>query len=212
MNVPQLLDEVRHHVPLDASVGTRWKVKSVVTTLEGTHHIAAAARIDVRGGRREQFWCDDLRVELGVLLRLTCAERECPHVRQVGAQWAAFHRRDGAATRPGPPLPRPLVAEVAVTVGRQRFTARPARFPCFTPCPNAAHPPVTIEKSGFDLFDDSSCLDGGVTESNGVRCPRFPTVGAAEAYLLARHLETLAVVGAARDASRSRPDPVAGAD
>ena len=49
MNVPQLLDEVRRHVPLDASVGTRWKVKSVVTTPEGTHHVAAAARIDAQG-------------------------------------------------------------------------------------------------------------------------------------------------------------------
>jgi hypothetical protein len=212
MNVPQLIDEVRRQVPKDAPSGTRWKVTSVVALPEGAHHVAVAARIDPQGRRREQFWCDDVRVEHAVLLRLTCAERECPHATQVRAQWAAFHRRDGAAARPRPPLARPLMAEVAITVGRQRFTARPARFPCFTPCPNGAHPPMTIEKSGFDLFDGSNCLGGGVTERNGVRRPRIPSVPAAEAYVLARHLETLAAVGVARDASRSRPGPAADTD
>ena len=212
MNVPQLLDEVRRHVPADAPIGTRWKVTSEVTLPEGVHRVAAAARIDPQGRRREQFWCDDVRVEPAVLLRLTCVERECPHATQVRAQWVAFHRQGGAAVRPGPPLSRPLMDEVAVTVGRQRFTARPARFPCFTPCPNGAHPPMTIEKAGFDLFDGSTCLGGGVTESHGVRRPRIPTLRAAEAYVLARHLESLAAVGAARDASRHRPGPAADTD
>ncbi|MEI7466403.1 MAG: hypothetical protein WCJ87_13750 [Burkholderiales bacterium] len=199
-------------MPTDAPVGTRWKAASAVTLPEGVHRVAAAARIDPQGRRREQFWCDDLRVERAVLLRLTCPERECPHATQVRAQWAAFHGRDRAVCRPGPPLTRPLMAEVAVTVGQQRFTARPARFPCFTPCPNGAHPPLTIEKSGFDLFDGGMCLGGGVTESQGVRRPRIPTLGAAEAYVLARQLETLAALGAARDAARRRPGPAADAD
>jgi hypothetical protein len=205
MNVPQMLDEVRSRVPQGAPFGTRWKATSVITMPQGVHHVAAAARIDAKGRRREQFWCDDVRVEQGVLLRLTCTEGECPHATQVRAQWAAFHRRDEAVAKSGPVLPRHLMAEVVVTFGRQRFTARPARFPCFTPCPNGAHPPITIEKSGFDLFDDSGCLGGGVTECLGVRRPRIPTVRAAEAYVLARHLESLAAVGAAREASRSRP-------
>ena len=156
MNVPQLLAEVRRQVPMDAPIGTRWKGTSVVTLPEGGHHVAAAARIDVQGRRREQFWCDDSRVERAVLLRLTCTERECPHATQVRAQWAAFHRRDGAVPRPSPRSSRPLMEEVTVTVGWQRFTARPARFPCFTPCPNGAHPPMTIEKAGYDLFDGNS--------------------------------------------------------
>jgi len=104
------------------------------------------------------------------------------------------------------------MAEVTVSVGQQRFTARPARFPCFTPCPNRAHPPVTIEKLGFDLFDSGMCLGGGVTESHGVRRPRIPTLRAAEAYLLARQLEAMAAIGAARDALRGRPDPSGEAD
>lgn len=47
---------------------------------------------------------------------------------------------------------RPLMAEMAVTAGHQTLLARPARFPCFTPCPQGAHPPLMIEKAGFDLF------------------------------------------------------------
>jgi len=212
MTISELLDEVRRQVPTDAPFGTRGKATAVVSTPQGVHRVAAAARIDARGRRREQFWCDGVRVEQAVWLRLTCAEAECPQAAQVRAQWAAFHGRGAAPASAGPPLPRPLMSEVAVTVGRQRVMARPACFPCFTPCPNGAHPPMTLEKRGFDLFDEQGCLGGGVVESRGVRRPRIPTVLAAEAWLLARQLETLAAVGAAREASRGRPGTAAEAD
>jgi hypothetical protein len=45
-----------------------------------------------------------------------------------------------------------------------------------------------------------------------VRRPRIPTLRAAEAYVLARQLETMTAVGAARDALRGRPGPSADAD
>jgi hypothetical protein len=217
MNLAELLDEARRRVPPDAPVGTRWKGGTVVTAPDGTHRVAAAARIDVQGRRREQYWFDGARVERAVLLRLTCAERECPHAVQVRAQWVAFRRRDAtpAAADPRPqrrPPTNPLMAEVAITLGPHRLTARPARFPCFTPCPNGAHPPLMIEKAGFDLFDGSDCLAGGVVESHGVRRPRIPTVAAAEAYAWARHLETLAALGIARLGPRRRPPPSTGTD
>jgi hypothetical protein len=204
MNVLQLLDEVRRRVPEGAPFGTRCKLACRVTTSQGVHEAAAAARIDARGHRREQFWCDGLRVERAILLRLTCAEGECPHAKQVRAQWAEFRGRSTAVAPPRPEPNHSLVAEVAVTWGHQRLTARPARFSCFTPCPHHAHPPLTIEKTGFDLFDDGVCIGGGVTESGGIRRPRIPTVSAAEAYLLARQLETLAALGAARDSAHGR--------
>jgi hypothetical protein len=195
---------MHHQVPLHAPFGTRWKGSAAVPTPEGLHQVAAAARIDHQGRRREQFWCDGLRVERAVLLRLTCAETECPHAQQVRAQWAGFHRRGGTATALKALQPQPLMAEVAVTVGHQRFTARPARFPCYTPCPNGAHPPMTIDKTGFDVFDDTGCLGGGITESQGVRRPRIPSARAAEAFVLARYLEALAAVGNARAAKPGR--------
>ena len=94
------------------------------------------------------------------------------------------------------------MTEVAVAVGRQHFVARPARFPCFTPCPHGAHPPLRIDKSGFDLFEDGACLGGGVTKREGVLQPRIPTVHAAEAFVLARYLETLVALAKAADSSR----------
>lgn len=209
MIVLQLIDEVRCKVPLGAPFGTRWKASSTLTTLQRAHTVAVAARIDARGQRREQFWCDGVRVEEPVLLRLTCAETECPHALGVRAQWQAYHRRGGAGASaalesPGPRLP---MLETSVTVACHIVTARPARFPCFTRCPHGAHPPLTIHKSGFDLFEEGACLGGGVVEAGGVRQPRIPTVRAAEAFVFARHLEALAALGAASDSSRSKPEP-----
>ena len=60
-----------------------------------------------------------------------------------------------------------------------------------------------VDKSGFDLFEDGICLGGGVTKRGGVLQPRIPTVGAAEAFVLARHLETLVTIGKAVESSRS---------
>jgi len=204
MNVLQLIAEAERRVPAQAPPGVRWKGTTQVTTPHGPHTVAIAARIDRHGHRCEQFWCDDVRVERAVLLRLTCHEVECPHAVQVRAQWLAFHRRSPAdAARPGPGTGA-LMAEIPLAVGRQRFVARPARFPCFTHCPQGAHPPLSIDKTGFDLFEDGACLGGGITEVAGVRQPRIPTVGAAEAFVLARHFETLAAIAKAADSSRLR--------
>ncbi len=212
MTLTQLLDEVRRQVPDDAPIGARCKLSAVVQASDGAHEVAVAARIDAQGRRREQFWCDDVRVEQPVLLRLTCPEGQCPHVVQVRAQWEAFRGRARAAARSRPPSPQPLLAETAVCAGGQTFTARPARFPCFTRCPNGAHPPLTIEKTGYDLFDEGGCVGGGVTELRGVRRPRLPTAQDAQAYALSRHLEALATVAKARESSRSRPGPRTEAD
>jgi hypothetical protein len=207
MNVLQLIGEVHRQVPIGAPFGTRWKASSTVTTPQGSHVVAVAARIDAQGRRREQFWCDGVRVEPAVLLRLTCAETECPHAREVRAQWQAHHCPNATKPQLDPHGPRPLMMEIPVAIGQHRFVARPARFPCFTPCPHGAHPPMTIEKTGFDLFDEGACIGGGVVESGGVRQPRFPTVRAAEAFVLARHLETLAALAVASESSRPARGP-----
>lgn len=204
MDVLQLIDEADLKVPASAVLGTRWKTTATVTTLHGPHSVAVAARIDGQGRRRAQYWCDGVRVERQVLLRLTCAETECPHAVAARAQWLAFHRRCPAKAPPEQAREQPLMAEVTVKAGGQQFIARPARFPCYTPCPHGAHPPLTIIKSGFDLFEDGNCLGGGATEIDGVRRPRLPTVQAAQAFVLARQLETLAALGMASDSSRPR--------
>lgn len=97
------------------------------------------------------------------------------------------------------PAAEPLMHEVPVIVGRHHCTARPQRFSCFTPCPHHAHPPMTITKTGYDLFEDGRCLGGGLTVVAGVSRPRLPTVQAAQAWVLARHLEALAALGQAAE-------------
>jgi len=151
-------------------------------------------------------------VERHVMLRLTCEEAECPHVIAVRAQWLARHGPTPADAKVEALCPRPLMTEAAVVVGHQHFVARPGRFPCFTPCPHGAHPPLRIDKSGFDLFEDGTCLGGGVAEVGGVLQPRIPTVRAAEAFVLARHLETLAALGKAAESSRLKRGSIEGSD
>ena len=209
MNVLDLDEEAHRKVPASAPFGTRWKGTAQVTTPHGKHTVAVAARIDARGQRREQFWCDEVRVERAVLLRLTCKETECPHAVEVRAQWLAFHRR-APARAPRPSIdPQALMADIPVSAGRHLIVARPARFPCFTHCPNGAHPPLIIDKTGFDLFEDGVCLGGGVVTTDGGSAlrPRLPTVRAAEAFVLARHLEALATLGQATDSSRPGQGP-----
>jgi hypothetical protein len=104
------------------------------------------------------------------------------------------------------------MTEVSVTLGSQHFVARPARFPCFTSCPHRAHPPLRIDKSGFDLFEDGTCLGGGIARQNGVLQPRIPNVRAAEAFVLARRLEALAALRKAADSSRLKRGSIEGSD
>jgi hypothetical protein len=202
MNVLQLIDEVRRQVPDGSPTGTRWKGDVPVQAAEHLHRVAAAARMDAKGQRREQFWCDGVRVSMPVLLRLTCSETECPHARQVRAQWDEFHQARQPASRRAGMQPQPLITEVPLRVSGQSFTARPARFPCHTPCPNDAHPPLTFDKSGYDLFENGECLGGGLTEVHGVKRPRIPTLQAAEAFAFARQLEGLSAIAAASESSR----------
>lgn len=203
----QLIDDLRRQVPDGAPVGTRGQATSVVSNGRGTHTVVVAARIDAQGRRREQFWCDGTRVEQHVLLRLTCAEVECPHAVAVRAQWQAHHQQAPATPTPQRPGQRALMQEIPVNFGGHQLVARPARFPCLTPCPHRAHPPLTIDKTGFDLFEDGQCLAGGVIERNGVRQPRLPSVGAAEAYVLARQIETRVALGEASKSSRPKRGP-----
>ncbi|HEX5686370.1 MAG TPA: hypothetical protein VFY73_20270 [Ideonella sp.] len=204
MNVLQLIDEARRQVPDGAPLGTRWHATSEVNTGHGRHTVEVSARIDAQGRRREQFWCDGTRVEQHVLLRLTCAEVECPHAVAVRAQWQAHHQQGPAKAPAARPPQRSLIQEIPVNVGGHQLVARPARFPCLTPCPHKAHPPLTIDKTGFDLFEDGHCLAGGVMEFGGVRQPRLPSVGAAEAFVLARQIETLVALGEAIQSSRPK--------
>jgi hypothetical protein len=189
----QLIDEMERAVPMGAVLGTRWTSSQRVRLGEVEHELRLVARIDNLGRRREQYFCDGVRVEKALLLRLTCPETECPQARAVRAQWDRFHGRTPRSAR-ADAAPRPLIEETQVIVGGQRCTARPARFSCFTACPHRAHPDLVIEKTGFDLFDNGLCIAGGLTSEGATTRPRLPTLQAAEAFVLARWLEAQATI------------------
>lgn len=198
--VTDLIDQMEHHVPPTAPFGTRWQGQAQVCVGQVAHQVRVGARIDAKGCRREQYGVDGFRVERGILLRLTCPEAECPQARAVRRQWDSFHGRAGARACVAPMRAEPLMHEAPVVVGGHRCVARPQRFACFTPCPHQAHPPMTIDKTGYDLFEDGQYLGGGLTVDNGVTRPRLPTLQAAEAYVLARQLEALVALADARGA------------
>lgn len=205
MNVHELIADAERHVPENAPFGVRHRAQGIITTGDTPHHITVAARIDAQGHRRDQYFCDGTRVPRHVLLRLTCAETECPQAQAVREQWTRFQRRGTASPQrhSGPPHVRPLMSEVEVAAAGHRCVARPARFNCFGPCPNQAHPPMWIEKTGFDLFEDGACVGGGILSAGGTSRPRLPSIEAAQAYLLARRLEALAALDAAVTRTRS---------
>ena len=202
--VLQLVREARQQVPLGAPFGVRWRGVVDVAVAATTHQVIVAARIDHKGRRREQFLLDGVRVDKSVLLRLTCAETECPQVTFVRAQWDAFHRRTRRQKTQLLQV-RPLIDEHPLVVGNQQCTARPARFTCFTHCPNRAHPALLIEKTGYDLFEHGVYVGGGLVKSGDGARPRLPTLEAAKAFVLLRQLEARATLDRIR-AAGSGPD------
>lgn len=203
--VTDMLDDMDRLVPENAAVGTCWQGQARVRVGPVSHQLMVTARIDARGRRRVQFAVDGTRVERTVLLKLTCPETDCPQSRAVRAQWATFHGRAPGRPAAAPPQAEPLMREVPVVVGRHHCVARPQRFACFTPCPHQAHPPMVVDKTGFDLFEQGQYLGGGLTQHGGVCRPRLPSVAAAEAYVLARHLEALVAVETARSEAAGGP-------
>ncbi len=197
MGVLELLAALQQRVPSGAPAHSRARDSTVVRTAHGRIQVDAAVRIDTQGQRREQFWCDGVRVERPVLLRLTCAETECPHAVQVRRLWLARSGQQATAEAALAPQPQHLLTEQTLSMGGQTVTARPARFPCFTPCPHHAHPPLMIHKAGWDLFEHGVAIGGGLAGGGGVPRPRFPSLAAARAHLLARRMEALAALAAA---------------
>lgn len=206
MQMHELIQQLAASVPEGAPPGTRRRVGGRVDTGPQPHEVVAEARIDTQGRRRERWYCDGVRLQRHELMRLSCAETECPQAMALREQWAAFcGRRTGSDARAAPApahAARPLMHEVPISVAGHQCVARPASFRCFTPCPNGAHPALWIAKQGYDLFEEGRCVGGGLRSVNGISRPHLPNLQAAEAYLLGRQLEARAVLQAVADRSR----------
>jgi hypothetical protein len=87
--------------------------------------------------------------------------------------------------------------------GALEVEARPARFPVFLACPNAAHPPQTAAMTGLDVFEGGEFLVGGLQpDPCGSARPRVRHLAQVQTLLdhsrdLAAHLLGRAATGAA---------------
>jgi hypothetical protein len=164
MTIDQLEARVRARLPLDARPGTRVRA---VEALDG-HAIEVVYRIDRKGQRAINYFCDGARMSRATLLMLMCRETACPQVQAVRLQWRTFIGKPErpATARVTPLRPAPLMVEVAVEGAGHHCVARPAPFECLTPCPLGAHAPQVLHKTGWDLFEDGTwgghlCVDKG---------------------------------------------------
>jgi len=154
-------------------------------------------RIDRKGQRVINYFCDGARMSRATLLMLMCRETACPQVQAVRLQWRSFIGKPErpATARVTPLRPAPLMVEVAVEGAGHHCVARPAPFECLTPCPLGAHAPQVLHKTGWDLFEDGTWVAGGLCVDNreGSSRPRFESPAEAQQWLATHRASTLAL-------------------
>ena len=188
MVVDELEARVRGRLPLDARTGTRACAAEAVRG----HVVEVVYRIDRKGQRVINHFCDGARMPRATLLTLLCPEAACPQAQVVRDQWQRFI---------GTPLrPAPLMEELPVDGAGHHCMARPASFECLTPCPMGAHEPLVMHKSGWDLFEDGTWIAGGLCIDNqrGASRPRFESIADAQQWLAAHRASSMALIDRCR--------------
>lgn len=193
MVIDELEARARGRLPLDARAGTRVRAAEV---MDG-HEVAVIYRIDRKGRRVINYFCDGARMSRATLLMLLCCEAACPQAKAVRQRWRSFigqpERR--ASARVMPLRPAPLMQEIAIDGAGHHCVARPASFECLTPCPLRAHAPQLMRKSGWDLFEDGVWVAGGlcVDSHDGAARPRFESPADAQQWLATHQARTMAL-------------------
>lgn len=143
-----------------------------------------------KGEPTYRYWVDTARVTREVLLAMLCSESLCPWHQDTLAQLLRF-----LGKAPTAPVKRKRTAmhitalqqESRLEVDGQAYVARPAKLPCRWQCPVGAHPPVVLQRDGWDVFRlDGSYVAGGLDASRPRESmlPLFSTLEAARAWLL----------------------------
>jgi hypothetical protein len=193
MAIAELEARVRGRLPLDACAGVR---VSATEVLDG-HDVEVTYRIDRKGQRVINYFCDGARMSRATLLMLLCPEAACPQATAVRLRWSLFIGKPErqAPQRVVPLRPAPLMEEVPVDGAGHHCVARPAAFECLTPCPLGAHGPQVLHKTGWDLFEDGVCVAGGlcVDHRGGASRPRFESPADAQQWLVRHQADTLAL-------------------
>ena len=198
MVIDELEARVRSRLPLDACAGARVRAAEV---LDG-HEIEVIYRIDRKGQRIINYFCDGARMSRATLLVLLCREAACPEAKAVLLRWRLFigkpERR--APERVMPLRAAPLMVEIPVEGAGHHCVARPASFECLTRCPMGAHAPQVLRKTGWDLFEDGIWVAGGLCVDNheGASRPRFESPAQAQQWLAMYRANTLALLDRCR--------------
>ena len=95
MAIDELEARVRSRMPLDARVGTRVRA---VQALNG-HEIEVIYRIDRKGQRVINYFCDGARMSRVILLMLLCPEAACPQAKAVRLRWVSSSASRAAGAR-----------------------------------------------------------------------------------------------------------------
>ena len=189
---------VRGRLPLDARAGTRVSA----TEAQQGHEIEVVYRIDRKGQRIINYFCDGARMPRATLLTLLCPEAACAEAKAVRHLWHLFigkpERR--APARVLPLRPAPLMEESPIECAGHRCVARPASFECLTSCPMSAHEPHVMRKAGWDLFEDGVWIAGGLCVDNhqGASRPRFESLADAQQWLAVHRTKTMDVIDRCR--------------
>lgn len=215
MHISELIQLIEAAVPPGAAPGTRHTVEGTVDTGAQAHAVSIAMRIDPAGRRRETWLCDGIRVQPALLMRLTCAQRDCSQAQQARRDWQNFHRR-----RLGLPVShepfggryafnRERRADlVSLESGALTLQARLSRFPGYAACPNQAHPPTRRDLPGYDVFEGGEYLMGGgrqVLRDGRVvdMGPALPSLEQVQALLDQSHQCARQAIGRAAAGARS---------
>jgi hypothetical protein len=156
------------------------------------HSVRVSHGVDRKGQPAFRYWFDTARVDRGVLLTLICKESLCPKHQDTFAKWCKFTGQ--AKVKSAKPITPPvhiekLEVERQISVNGKTYAARPAKLSCKWTCPLGAHPPVMVQRDGWDLFsEEGKCIAGGVdpTRPKDAAYPLFPNLAAVHTWLAAQ--------------------------
>jgi hypothetical protein len=145
--------------------------------------------VDRKGEPAFRYWFDATRVDRSVLLKLICKESLCPRHQETLAKWCKFSGLTMAKASKQTKTPvhiDKLEVEQHIVLGGKSYFARPAKLSCKWNCPVGAHPPVVLQRDGWDVFSaEGKCLAGGLdpTRPKESAYPLFPSIVAVKTWL-----------------------------
>jgi hypothetical protein len=142
-----------------------------------------------KGEPTYRYWVDSARVTREVLLAVLCYESLCPWHQDTIVQLRQFVGKAPPATVQRKKAAMHITAlqqECRLEVDGKAYVARPAKLSCKWTCPLGAHPPVMLQRDGWDLFNaEGKCIAGGLdpTRPKESAYPLFPSIVAVQSWL-----------------------------